>query len=151
MIDGYTVRRCVEPETWSCGMPITVTWYDEQKTYLLITFIGKWSVEDCLQMLDESERLSRSATRSFATVVDYSGSGFPPANLIDIRHRMRELNTSRYYAGDVIINPSSIIKIVHGMFKSLLRFKSEYATSMDEALHLADKLIVEHQLKLSNR
>ena len=131
-------------------MPITIEWYDERQTYLLIRFIGKWTVEDCIQMLDESEALSGVAERAFATVVDYSESGFPPVNLMDIRHRMRQINQSPYYAGDVIINPSSLIKSVHGMFKKLLRFKSEFATSLDDGLRLADKLILEHQMTLFN-
>ena len=62
-------------------MPITVKWYNEEKTILLEIFEGQWTLVEYRQLIDEAVALLATVDHTVHIIADASTSGTLPGQM----------------------------------------------------------------------
>jgi hypothetical protein len=126
-------------------MPITTEWYNPEKTILLATFDGNWSLDDYHAFLEESSELILSVEHKVVSIIDLSTSGPPPARILSTGHRMERLDTSKNRQ-TIILGMSRQLEMVIAMFQrifpKLIRDVVVVGT-WEEAISLAEASLLE--------
>jgi hypothetical protein len=64
-------------------MPIQIEWFNEEKTILLETFTGEWTVEDYRQLIDDAAVLLGTVHHNVHIIADATDAGLRlPNNLL---------------------------------------------------------------------
>lgn len=126
-------------------MPITVQWMDESCQILYIQYVGIWSAEDMNDLLDNASGLMENVRSPFVVISDFSQSGSPPRRTLAVAQRGRNMENAHLIAR-IAIKPGALISTLLRVTSKILSnalSRSYLVNSMDEALALANRLIVE--------
>jgi beta-galactosidase GanA len=72
------------------GMGVTHRWYDADKTILLHTYAGDWTMDDFYQIVDDTYTLITSVTHSVDVVIDMSQQGRAPNLMSGLSYAQRK-------------------------------------------------------------
>lgn len=117
-------------------MSICLTWGNAEKTYLIYTFDGPWSVKELYAALDESSAMVESVTFSVDMLVDVRLSGKVSGNIATIAGRMQR-NPKSPVGMTYIVGANPYFKALGETFQHLhggLMSRIVFVDSMEEAL-----------------
>jgi hypothetical protein len=127
-------------------MGITVRWYGESQSVILYTFVGDWTVDECMAAIEQSTVLRelRPCQNKLDTVVDMRNSGDVPSAIV--RHLRRINGNFTQNKGLIIIvglgsAARQILELVYPLMpyiKSRLR--------LVDTLQAADNLLLQQRI-----
>jgi DNA integrity scanning protein DisA with diadenylate cyclase activity len=65
-------------------------WGDDEKRYLVLSFVGEWSTQEFEQALIELSQEAETSPHKLSLVIDLRRSAYPPTNILNI------LGTTQY-------------------------------------------------------
>jgi hypothetical protein len=121
-------------------MPIWIAWYNEEKTILLETFDGEWTIEDYHHLIDDVVQILGEVDHTVHIIVDgrKNASGLP-ANMLGGGMLYAVRNTPPNQGTVVFVGVDTISKMLLDIARSLdfkLHRTLFSADSMDEALQI---------------
>ena len=115
-------------------MPITVTWGDDNKTYTVFTFEGKWTWEEYYRSVEQGFGMVKDCNYTVNILIDMLNCNLFPQNLLS------HLGTSMQQAPRpfdlaVVVTSSRFIEMIAGTIDKLYGKKSRFkvAKTLDEA------------------
>lgn len=124
-------------------MPITIDWYDVEKTILRYEFTGQWSWEELHQAMDEVQEQMASVSTRVDVIIDVSQSKRIPAGALS-QMRGGTLKASENWGMGVFVGTGTFLN-------ALLTTFSRVYPKMGQRYQSASTTAEAYQLILKNR
>jgi hypothetical protein len=123
-------------------MPITTTWYNDQKRIILFVYEGDYSWNDVYNAAADANILADEAGYPVANIIDLTNAGSLPSNAASHGKRLRELRSSNIQF-EVVVGANKLIKTLANVANSIFKIftdqtSSHFVDTLDEALSLIE-------------
>lgn len=69
-------------------MTINISWYNDDKTILLIQLDGKWDLAEYLNIIEKSQTMGNEVAHDYVTIADFTDNATPPTKILSAGDRM---------------------------------------------------------------
>ncbi len=99
-------------------MPLNVSWGNEEHTYTIFEFVGKWTWEEYHNAVKEGYELTKDIPHMVNILLDISKSNLFPSNMLShfgssMQHPPREFDLA------VVVSQSGFVNAIAGIIDSL--------------------------------
>ncbi|GAB4516107.1 MAG: hypothetical protein OHK0046_20790 [Anaerolineae bacterium] len=125
-------------------MPLTAEWDNEEKTVILLTFSGRWSLDELYFLLDDIIRLSDEVPHMVDHIVDVRNTRLVPESIFSIRGRL-ERRTPANSGDNVVVGANMLIQRIAGIFSQVVPQvgKVYFAATLEDARVIIEKIKAE--------
>lgn len=117
-------------------MPLHISWGNEEKTFTLFEFIGKWTWEDYYQARSQAIRLVEDTPHTVNIIVDLSQSSIFPANMLSHFGSSIDQSPKDFDLAVIVTNSKFIESMANMISKIKLKAKFQAVRTRQEAYTL---------------
>jgi hypothetical protein len=125
-------------------MPIHISWYREDRTILLIKFVGKWELTEFIEMYDVTRGMTKGTTHRYITFVDFTESESIPAKLLSAGDKIKEPEGTNLPIITILVGMGRLYEIMLNLIVRIYPNSikdTRLVNTWEEGLALADETL----------
>lgn len=126
-------------------MPATSTWYDDEKTILIIKYDGVWTLDDYYTNFNTANEMIQSVSHPVVALLDFSTSGPIPMKFLTVGQHS-ERSRAKNNVQVIVFGINRYMEVLAEMFQRIFPNATrgmKIVGTLDEALTVARQTLSE--------
>jgi|GEM_PF-5126411 len=122
-------------------MPVSVEWYNTNKTILVLHMQGKWNISELNDAIDTIEQMVEPINHECISVTVFENGYYMPKNLLSSVTTLRKKRRNDQFICSIVVSTGTI-EFFTGLLQKVMPNSRLYSTkTFDEAIEMAEELL----------